>query len=109
MLDKLTREQFEGLIGQNFRLTGPAGETVDLALVDVAELPAPRRAGRRSAAIPEKVRRAPFSVFFAAKPLVPQGMYFMQHEIFGPEPQEIFIVPIGEAEGSGYEYEAVFT
>lgn len=107
MLNEVTREQFEGLIGQNLRLTGPDGQTFEFAVVDVAELPAPRRAGRRP--VPENIRRAPFSVFFTAQPLLPQAMYPMQHDVLGAEPQPIFIVPIGEAEGGGYEYEAVFT
>ena len=107
MLDTVTREQFEGLIGQNFRLTGPDGQTFDFALLDVAELPAPRRVGRRP--VPEAVRRTPFSLFFTASPLLPQATYPMQHEVLGAEPQPVFIVPIGEAEGGGYEYEAVFT
>ena len=34
----------------------------------------------------------------------------MQHDSLGSEPLSIFIVPLGKTDdGSGYEYEAVFT
>ena len=106
MLDKLKREDFEALIGKKFVLTAPEGRTFDFAVVDVEELPPPRRRGTRPA--PQSTR-APFSVVFTGEPLLPQAMYSMQHDAFGSEPLTIFIVPIGTAEGGGYEYEAVFT
>lgn len=105
MLDKLTREQFEPLIGQVFTLTLPDA-TYPLELVDVEELPPPRRRSRRNVTPPS---RAPFSLFFTGEPLLPQAMYPVQHDAFGKEPLQIFIVPVAEAEGGGYEYEAVFT
>ena len=107
MLDKLTREQFEPLVGQRFSVTVPEGGTIEFALIDVVELPASRRVGRRP--LPDTVRRAPFSIFLTGAPLLPQAMYPIRHDAFGREPLEIFIVPIGQAEGGGYEYEAVFT
>lgn len=105
MLETLTKETFEPLIGSVFKLTGPEGEIIDFTVVDVEDLPAGgrRRRGKR-------LKREPFSVFFTGLPLLPQAMYPMQHEAFGPEPVQIFIVPVGEnEEGEGYEYEAVFT
>lgn len=108
MLETLTRETFEPLIGEKFTLTLPDERTFDFALVDVVELPAARRAGRRAAAAPPP-RRVPFSIYFTAEPLLPQAMYPMQHDALGKEPLRIFIVPIGQADGGGYEYEAVFT
>jgi hypothetical protein len=103
MLETLTLESFEPLIGQQFKLTMPDNQQLEFKLVDVEELPTGRR--RRNAPEP---RRKPFSIFFIGQPLLPQAIYPMQHDAFGPEPLTIFIVPLGEAEG-GYEYEAVFT
>ena len=100
MLDKITHEMFEPLIGQKFKLT--AGETFEFELVDVEPLPVGRRS--RRAAAP---RRPSFSIFFVGKPLLPQATYPMQHDAFGSEPMNIFIVPVGQVE-NGYEYEAVF-
>jgi len=108
MLEKLTREDFEALIGQKFTLTASEGQTHDFSLVDVVELPAPRARGRR-ASVPETIRRAPFSVFFQAATLLPQSTYEMRNEAFGAEPLTIFIVPVGEMKEGGYEYEAIFT
>lgn len=105
MLETLTKETFEPIIGSVFKLTTPEGEIVDFTLVDVEDLPA---GGRRRRG--PRVKRVPFSVFFTGLPLLAQGMYPMQHDAFGSEPAEIFIVPIGKnTEGEGYEYEAVFT
>ncbi len=106
MLHELTREDFEPRIGQKFTLTAPDAHAFDLILVDVAELPAPTRRGRRP--LPENVRRTPFAIYFTCEPLLPQGTYPIQHEMFGEAPLEIFIVPIGKAH-DGYEYEAIFT
>ena len=103
MLDQMTREMFEPLIGQKFQVTLPDSQVVDFELIDVEELPVGRR--RRNAPTP---RRMPFSLFFQAAPRLEQAMYPMRHELFGGEQQEIFIVPVGQLEG-GYEYEAVFT
>ncbi|HYI11938.1 MAG TPA: hypothetical protein VEK57_22980 [Thermoanaerobaculia bacterium] len=103
MLDKVTVETFEPLIGQKFKLTLPDAQVLELELVDVEELPTGRR--RRNAPEP---RRKPFSIFFTGQPLLPQAIYPLQHDALGAEPLTIFIVPVGEVEG-GYEYEAVFT
>lgn len=103
MLETLTLESFEPLIGQPFKLTLPDAQQLEFKLVDVEEFPTGRR--RRNAPEP---RRKPFSIFFTGQPLLPQSIYPMQHDAFGAEPLTIFIVPVGEVEG-GYEYEAVFT
>ncbi len=104
MLETLTLDMFEPLIGQKFILTTPDSQTLDLELIDVEELPTGRK--RRNA--PSVPRRTPFSLFFSGQVLLPQSMYPMSHAVLGDTPQEIFIVPVGELEG-GFEYEAVFT
>jgi hypothetical protein len=103
MLETLTHESFEPLIGQAFKLTLPDAQVLEFKLSDVEELPIGRR--RRNA--PE-LKRKPFSIFFIGRALLPQAIYPMHHDALGTEPLEIFIVPLGEAE-DGYEYEAVFT
>lgn len=102
MLDKLTHEMLEPLIGETFILTLDGSEQLELKLIEVEELPIGRR--RRNA--PE-LRRKPFSLFFTAALRLPQAMYPITHPILGGT-EEIFIVPVGEVDG-GYEYEAVFT
>lgn len=104
MLDTFTFDMFEPLIGQKFQLTLPDSQVIDVELVDVEELPTGRK--RRNA--PESTRRKPFSLFFRGQPLLPQAMYPILHERIGPEPVQIFIVPVGQVE-AGYEYEAIFT
>lgn len=103
MLDKLTLEVFEPVIGDTFEVTLPDSDTVSFQLTDVEELPMGRQ--RRNA---PKPRRKPFSVFFTGPILLPQAMYPIRHAVLGDEPVAIFIVPINEVDG-GYEYEAVFT
>jgi hypothetical protein len=103
MLDKLTLETFEPLVGQKFKLTLPDAQVVELELVDVEELPVGRK--RRNA--PAPLRKA-FSIFFTGQPLLPQAMYPIEHEAFGSGPLQIFIVPVGQVDG-GFEYEAVST
>ena len=103
MLDKLTLETFEPLIGQKFTVTVPDTDPVEFELVEVEELPTGRK--RRNAPEP---RRKPFSIFFTGQPLLPQAIYSIQHDALGESPLTIFIVPVGAVEG-GYEYEAVFT
>lgn len=104
MLETLTHEKFEPLIGQKFKLTSE-DRTYEFELTDVALFPAPRRRSQAAAS----TRRAPFSVFFVGEPLLPQAMYPLQHDAFGSEPLNVFIVPVGPVQGRGYEYEAVFT
>jgi len=105
MLDTLTREMLEPIIGQKFLMTLPeTEETMEIELVDVEELPTGRK--RRNAPEP---KRLPFSLFFVGERLLPQGTYPLQHEIFGGKAPGIFLVPMGAAKEGGYEYEAVFT
>lgn len=104
MLDQLTHESFDPLVGQTFKVTHD-GQTLDFELVEVEPLPVGGRRSRRA-----QPKRLPFALFFTAQLLLPQATYSMQHDAFGPEPLPIFIVPVGEVEGDkGYEYEAVFT
>ena len=105
MLDTVTHETFEPLIGQKFILSTPEQTEHPFELTYVEQLPVPRRRSRTPAA----PRRAPFSIFFVGELLLPQAIYPMRHDSFGSEPLNIFIVPLGQAEGGGYEYEAVFT
>jgi len=104
MLDKLTYESFQPLIGQKFKVSIDEAQTFEFELTDVEALQVGRRS-RRPGAPP---RRQPFSLFFTGEPLLPQAMYPLQHDAFGKDPLNIFIVPVGKVEG-GYEYEAVFT
>lgn len=103
MLDKVTLETFEPLIGQTFKLHLPDATVVDVRLTDVEELPT----GARRRRAPEP-KRKPFSLFFTGAPRLEQAMYPIQHEALGTEPVAIFIVPVAEVDG-GFEYEAVFT
>jgi hypothetical protein len=103
MLDKVTLETFEPLIGQTFKLHLPDATVVDVKLTDVEELPT----GTRRRRAPEP-KRKPFSLFFVAAPRLDQAMYPLRHEALGSEPVSIFIVPVAEVDG-GFEYEAVFT
>lgn len=103
MLDKVTHETFEPLIGQRFTLSHE-DQQYAFELTDVEQLPVARRRSRRAT----EPRRASFSLFFIGEPLLPQAIYPMRHEALGADPMSIFIVPVGEIEG-GYEYEAVFT
>jgi hypothetical protein len=104
MLDTVTHETFESLIGQKFTLFTPDQAQHQFELTDVEQLPIPRRRSRAAA----DSRRAPFSIFFIGEPLLPQAIYPIRHDALSSEPLNIFIVPLGKAEG-GYEYEAVFT
>ena len=55
---------------------------------------------------PKELKRDAFSIFFRGSALLPQRMYTLtsESETF----QSLFIVPVGR-DGTGYEYEAVFT
>lgn len=103
MLDQMTHETFEPLIGQKFTVTLPDEQSVQFELIDVEELPVGRR--RRNA--PELLRK-PFSLFFKGQPKLEQAMYPMHHEALGSDPLSIFIVPVARLD-DGFEYEAVFT
>jgi hypothetical protein len=108
-LEALTAEDFRGIRNSRFRLTGgphqdgsPAAFDVELA--DVTEYPATASG----------TFRTPFSVLFHGpiEPVMPQGIYRLEHEQLGP--LEFFIVPVGPSQPSAagadpaMRYEAVF-
>ena len=96
-LDTATVEEFAALVGQSFALD--AGEAGALELELTAATPSQNPG-------PEGTRH-PFALAFRGpgEPLLPQGIYRLEHEGLGA--LEIFIVPMGRDE-SGTEYEAVF-
>jgi Domain of unknown function (DUF6916) len=100
MLDTLKLEDFAPRIGERFRLSADAGQTIEVTLVEAAALGvAP---GAQSA------RRAPFSLMFLgpARPVWPQRIYRLEHEAVGT--LDVFFVPLGSRDG-GMQYQAIFT
>jgi uncharacterized protein DUF6916 len=97
MLDQLTIETFEPLVGSSFWLLY-GNHKIELRLTHAARVMESEAA---------RLNRNPFSLFFLAPILLPQQIYRLTHEAF-PEPLEIFIVPTSQ-EPNGYTYEAVFT
>jgi len=109
-LETLTAADFRVHQGTKFRLTGgspPGGgpSSIEAELAEVTER-APNAAG---------TFRAPFSVLFHGplQPVMPQGIYRVEHEQLGAV--ELFIVPVGPDEPSdpgrvptAMRYEAVF-
>lgn len=105
-LQTLTAEDFRPLRGTRFRLTSrAAGVSVDTELAEVTEHP-----GGAGGTL-----RAPFSVLFHGplQPVLPQGMYRVEHHELGT--LELFVVPVGPGEppapGSvpaAMRYEVVF-
>ena len=105
-LETLTAENFRGHQGTRFRLTGgPSGMPLDVDLAEVTEHGANRPGPFR----------APFSVVFHGplQPVLPQGIYRVEHEQLGT--LELFIVPVGPDEPAApgqaptvMRYEAVF-
>jgi Domain of unknown function (DUF6916) len=105
-LQTLTAEDFRAYQGSQFRLTGgsPPG-SVEAELAEVSDH-APGATG---------AFRTPFSVLFHGplEPVLPQGMYRLEHEQLGA--LELFIVPVGPDEPrlpgqapTAMRYEAVF-
>jgi hypothetical protein len=97
MLDQLTIESFEPLVGTSFWLHDN-GHKVELRLTSAARVMESEAA---------RLKRTPFSLFFAAPVLVPQRTYRLTHDAFA-EPLEIFLVPVAR-QGDVYTVEAVFT
>ena len=109
-LETLTAEDFRDIRGSRLRLTGGPREggspaSFDVELADVTEHPAGASG----------TFRIPFSVLFhgAFEPVMPQGIYRLEHEKLGTV--EFFIVPVGPNEPSApgeaataMRYEAVF-
>jgi len=97
MLDQLTIESFEPLVGTSFWLHHN-GHKVELRLTGAARVMESQAA---------RLKRTPFSLFFLGPLLLPQQIYHLTHDAFG-DPLDIFLVPVGN-EGNGYAFEAVFT
>ena len=109
-LETLTAGDFRGNLGTRFRLTAKSSEdgspvSFEVELVEVTE-----HATSASGAL-----RVPFSVLFhgSLKPVMPQGIYHLEHERLGT--LDLFIVPVGPDEPSApgeaptsMRYEAVF-
>lgn len=97
MLDQLTIDSFEPLVGTSFWLH-QNGHKVELRLTQAARVMESESA---------RLKRVPFSLFFLSPVLLPQQIYRLTHEAF-PEPLDIFLVPVAKV-GNGYTLEAVFT
>jgi len=97
LLDQLTIETFEPLVGSSFWMHID-GRKIELRLTGA------RKVMESEAA---QLHRNPFSLFFLAPLLLQQQIFHLTHDAFA-EPLEIFLVPIGQ-EPNGYGYEAVFT
>jgi hypothetical protein len=102
-LETLTAEDFRGIAGDRFLVTGPA-DPAEVELVEISESAAGARDGFR----------APFSLLFRGPltPVMPQGIYRMEHEGIGAF--DVFIVPVGPApapvgqKAGAMRYEVVF-
>jgi hypothetical protein len=97
MLDKLTIEWFEPLVGTSFWLRA-GSRKIELRLT---------RAARVMESEAARLSRTPFSLFFLAPVLLPQHIYRLTHDGVA-EPLDIFLVPVGR-DATEYVYEAVFT
>jgi hypothetical protein len=105
-IQTLTAADFLPLQNTHFTLTGgPAGMSLDAELAEVTG----------HAVNPSARFRAPFSVMFHGplQPVLPQGIYRVEHERLGA--LELFIVPVGPDEPddpgqppTAMRYEAVF-
>jgi hypothetical protein len=98
MLDQLTFEQMNALVGTTFRVE-LAADTIELRLVRAAKVMESEAA---------RLKRTPFSLFFEGPvdPLLPQMTYPLQHQSL--ERLEIFLVPVSR-DARCSTYEAVFT
>lgn len=97
MLDQVTIETFQPLVGSSFWLY-VEDHKIELRLT---------RARKVMESEAARLQRNPFSLYFLAPLHLPQHVYHVRHEAFA-EPLEIFLVPIGQEENN-YSYEAVFT
>ncbi len=109
-LEPLTAADFRDIKGSRFRL-----ESLEFEVADVTEAAVTETAVTEAAASPSATFRTPFSVLFHGpiEPVLRQGIYRLEHDQFGAI--DLFLVPIGPAEGSGpgdrptaMRYEAVF-
>lgn len=96
MLEKLQCQDFSSRIGDTFRLALDGGETLELELIEAAEVGGTAK------------DRTPFSVVFRgpAEPVLAQQICHLEHRELGS--LDLFLVPLSQAE-DGADYEAVFT
>lgn len=97
MLDQLTIESFEPLVGTSFWVH-EKGHRIELRLTRAAQVMESEAA---------RLKRTAFSLFFLTPILLPQKIYNVTHDAFA-EPLDIFLVPVAK-EGNAYTIEAVFT
>lgn len=97
---ELTLQSFEPLVGGSFECRCPEGGVVFACSLREASALRTDPAASNS--------RQPFSLLFlaAVEEVLPQQIYSLSHPEFA-EPVEIFLVPVGQAEG-GLLLEAVF-
>ena len=97
MLDQLTIDTFEPLVGTSFWVN-EKGHRIELRLT---------RAARVMESEAARLKRTAFSLYFLSPILLPQQIYNITHDAFA-EPLNIFLVPVAK-EGDAYALEAVFT
>ena len=103
MLDQLTIETFQPLVGTTFWLhtTNATGRhKVELQLDNAMKV---------MESVAAQLPRNPFSLHFVGPGSIrlEQQIYHITHDAF-PDGLDIFLVPIGK-DARGYRYEAVFT
>ena len=93
MIETFTETTFLELLNTRFQIHSEGADPLDLELVRVTPLSAPRQ--------------VQFSILFQGPGHVhlPQSIYPMAHEQLGEF--ELFLVPVGKNQ-SGFQYEAVF-
>lgn len=98
MLESLTAENFQPLVGQSFRVRFAEFEVAELALVEASAIGADTDPQRT---------RTPFRLLFRGTPgrVAQQAIYLIEHETLGE--QGIFLVPVS-ADADGVYYEAIF-
>jgi hypothetical protein len=101
-LAELNKQVLDRLVGSDFKVTLPDGQTITVKLTQVS---------RVMERVPSsRLKREPFAVYFEAPDsfFLPQSMYAFTHAELGDEPLPIFIVPVARENGV-FRYEAVFT
>jgi hypothetical protein len=97
MLDQLTIESFQPLVGTSFWLHD-GNQKVELKLTRAAKVMESEAA---------RLKRSAFSLYFRCAVRVPQQIHQITHDSFS-EPLDIFLVTVGK-DGEAYTCEAVFT
>jgi hypothetical protein len=103
VIEKMTRETFAPLVGQELTLHASPDVAVPVRLTAVE--------GRGVVPLPiaeQSRRHEQFSVYFLGprEPRLPQRTYALEHPTLGRF--ELFLVPVGE-DAAGRVYEAAFT